>query len=94
MNMEFDKLFQAFEDSGYKLYHVGGSVRDMMLGREPKDYDFTTDARPPQIKEILNKVGYKHWPLGEKFGTIAAKFGEMDVEITTHRKDMTPGRQT
>jgi len=88
----FEKLFQAFEDGGYKLYHVGGSVRDIMLGREPKDYDFTTDARPPQTKEILDKAGYKHWPLGEKFGTIAAKFDGMDVEITTHRKDMTPGR--
>lgn len=88
----FDKLFGAFQDAGFKLYHVGGSVRDMMLGREPKDYDFTTDARPAQTKDILKKAGYKYWPLGEKFGTIAASFGGVDVEITTHRKDMTPGR--
>jgi putative nucleotidyltransferase with HDIG domain len=86
------KLFEVFDDAGLKLYHVGGSVRDMMLGREPKDFDFTTNARPAKTKEILKKAGYKHWPLGEKFGTIAANIDGVDVEITTHRKDMTPGR--
>ena len=88
----FQKLFETFEANGFKLYHVGGSVRDMLLGKTPKDYDFTTDALPTQTQEILDRGGFRHWPLGEKFGTIAAFVDDNEVEITTHRKDMTPGR--
>jgi poly(A) polymerase len=92
----FDRLFNAFDQGGKKLYHVGGSVRDLLLGKSPKDYDFTTDALPTETQEILSNANIKHWPLGEKFGTIAASValnGEVvDVEVTTHRKDMTPGR--
>ena len=89
---EFQKLFKIFKINGKKLYHVGGSVRDMVLGKEPKDFDFTTDARPEDTKRILESAGIKTYPLGEKFGTVAAKHGNLQIEITTHRKDMTPGR--
>jgi len=88
----FEGLFEAFRKNNKKLYHVGGSVRDVLLGREPKDYDFTTDALPQDTQRILETNGFKHWPLGEKFGTIAAFVDGMEVEITTHRKDMTAGR--
>lgn len=86
------ELFEAFEGVSKKLYHVGGSVRDMAIGRTPNDYDFTTDALPQEIQHILTNNGYKHWPIGEKFGTIATTVGGYDVEITTHRKDITRGR--
>lgn len=88
----FDKLFEAFHKKQKKLYYVGGSVRDMILGKLPNDYDFTTDALPQDIQHILDNAGFKHWPLGEKFGTIAATVNGTDIEITTHRKDMTTGR--
>ena len=88
----FDDLFKIFKENGHSLYFVGGCVRDHLLGKIPNDYDFTTDAMPEKIKEILEEFGYKHWPLGEKFGTIAAHVNEHDIEITTHRKDMTSGR--
>lgn len=92
----FERLFNAFEQGRKNLYHVGGSVRDMLLGKSPKDYDFTTDALPNETQEILDVAKIKHWPLGEKFGTIAASIilnnNMIDIEITTHRKDMTPGR--
>ena len=88
----FHELFQAFDQAGKKLYFVGGCVRDSILGTVPKDFDFTTDARPKSTQDILEKAGLKPWPLGEKFGTIAAKVDGEQVEITTHRKDMTPGR--
>lgn len=91
--MDFEKLFQAFEDDGCKLYHVGGSVRDIMIGRESKDFGFATSARPEETKEILGRTGYKYWPLGERFGTIAAKIGDDQIEITTFRKDITQGRK-
>lgn len=93
----FDRLFEIFQQNGYKLYHVGGSVRNILLQLPPKDFDFTTDALPDKIQLMLTECGYKHWPIGEKFGTIAVyipnpKGINEQVEITTHRKDMTSGR--
>ena len=88
----FRDLFKAFEDKGYSLFFVGGCVRDYLLGKVPNDYDFTTNAKPEQIKEILESSGYKYWPIGEKFGTIAAIAEDQEIEITTHRKDVTSGR--
>jgi poly(A) polymerase len=92
MLKRFDNLFDAFEKAGKKLHLVGGSVRDSILGLEPKDFDFATDARPEETKRILEAGGFKPWPLGEKFGTIAAKAAGEQIEITTYRQDLTPGR--
>ena len=88
MSKMFDNLFELFKKNGFSLYFVGGCVRDYLLGKTPKDYDFTTNARPEQIKDLLEKSEYKYWPIGEKFGTIAASINDQVVEITTHRKDM------
>lgn len=91
----FGMLAGAFASRGFKLYLVGGCVRDRLLGMDPKDFDFTTDARPAQTKEILEGVPTVAtvWPIGEKFGTMAAKLANgQQIEITTHRRDMTPGR--
>jgi poly(A) polymerase len=88
----FKKLFDAFEKEGKKLYHVGGSVRDMLLGKSPKDYDFTTSALPKETQDILEKNYFTHWPLGERFGTHAAIVENNQIEITTHRFDLTQGR--
>jgi poly(A) polymerase len=89
----FKTLSKAFGDKGFGLYLVGGCVRDRLLGFEPKDYDLTTSARPEKIVEVLTSIGMDYYPIGEKFGTIAAKLADgMQVEITTHRRDLTPGR--
>ena len=88
----FSALFKAFGSAGKELYHVGGSVRDTLLNKTPKDYDFTTNALPNETQEILTQSGFKHWPLGEKFGTIATIINNTEVEITTYRKDVTAGR--
>ena len=71
---------------------MGGAVRDILLNKEPKDFDFTTNALPEETKEILEKNNLKFYTVGEKFGTIATKWDNEVVEITTHRRDMTPGR--
>ena len=91
----FGRLFGLFQANGKALYHVGGSVRDMLRGESPKDFDFTTDALPDETTAILNSDKdyiQSIWPIGEKFGTIAAVIEGQPVEITTHRRDMTPGR--
>jgi poly(A) polymerase len=85
---ELDPLAERFEASGHRLYLVGGTVRDLMLGREiTGDYDCTTDARPDEIKRLLRGWGDVLWTQGERFGTIGAKRGSRTYEITTHRSE-------
>ena len=81
-------LAQAFTDAGRQLYLVGGPVRDLLLGRPAADLDFTTDARPPQVKGLLLRAGADHiFSIGEKFGTIGGIFDEHTIEITTYRAE-------
>lgn len=88
----FQSVFGAFENAGFNLYLVGGCVRDILLNRKPKDFDFTTDALPEQTKFVLETAGFRTFPLGEKYGTVSANIGEEVIEITTHRNDLTEGR--
>ena len=53
MTPDFEILFHHMESSGFSLYFVGGCVRDILLGKEPHDYDFCTDAKPEEIKECF-----------------------------------------
>lgn len=71
--------------SGYEAYIVGGSVRDMLLGNKPKDYDIATNAYPEEIEYIFSD--YKTIDVGKKFGTILISQEEGDVEVTTFRKE-------
>ncbi len=80
-------LTERFEAAGHRLYLVGGTVRDLMLGRESVDIDCTTDARPADIKRCLQGLASAVWTQGERFGTIGARIGEHTIEITTHRAE-------
>jgi poly(A) polymerase len=81
-------LATAFSSAGNNLYLVGGPVRDAVLGREIHDLDFTTNARPEQIKVLINQAGADNvFAIGEKFGTISGIFGPDTVEITTFRSE-------
>jgi poly(A) polymerase len=85
---ELAPLAQAFEAAGYRIYLVGGSVRDLILGRDlDGDFDFTTDANPAQIKALVSPNASAVWTQGERFGTIGAKVSGRTVEITTHRAE-------
>ena len=81
-------LATRFTDRGHDLYLVGGSVRDAVLGRLGNDLDFTTDARPEAIFEILKGCADAVWDTGIDFGTVSAQIGDQMVEITTFRADM------
>jgi len=81
------ELGSAFEAGGHQVYLVGGSVRDALLGRLSPDLDFTTDARPEQIQEILQRWADSLWDTGIEFGTMGVGKGDYRLEITTFRAD-------
>jgi poly(A) polymerase len=83
----FVELGKRFGDAGFELSLVGGPVRDAFLGRKAPDLDFTTDAKPDEILKILKPFVDSHWDIGREFGTIGAKVGEDQIEITTYRAD-------
>ncbi len=86
MDRFLDRLVRNAELAGYKMYLVGGSVRDQLMGREVSDYDLTTDAPVPAIRLILEAAEPDAiFALGEKFGTVSAIVNDITVEITTFR---------
>ena len=81
------ELGAAFDAAGRQLYLVGGSVRDALLGRLSPDLDFTTDARPEQVQQIVRGWADAVWDTGIDFGTVGVGKGEQRLEITTFRAD-------
>ncbi|MGV8885829.1 MAG: CCA tRNA nucleotidyltransferase [Microbacteriaceae bacterium] len=84
-------LATAFAAAGHELALVGGPVRDAFIGRTVSDLDFTTDAHPDRILEIITPISEAQWDIGRAFGTIAARIGSHTVEITTYRTDAYDG---
>ncbi len=85
------KMNQIFKENGYELYVVGGAVRDLLYGNEPKDFDLATNAKPEEIKSILNM--YRTIELGEQFGIVNVVTEDGQYEIATFRKDIGKGRR-
>ncbi len=79
------KIMDKLVDNGYESYIVGGSVRDILMGRTPSDYDVNTNALPDEIEKIFNE--YKTLKIGKEFGTIVIVDKEALVEVTTFRSD-------
>lgn len=81
------QIKDVFVNNGYKLYIVGGSVRDSLLNKPIKDYDLATNATPDQVEEIMNKAGFKTLPTGKAFGVINVFTDTDEYEIATFRSD-------
>jgi poly(A) polymerase len=86
---EVGDVAARFEQAGFRLYLVGGVVRDAVLGRlrSGHDLDFTTDARPDDIEGIVAGWADAVWTQGKRFGTIGIRKGDRNMEITTHRAE-------
>ncbi|HAN71824.1 MAG TPA: CCA tRNA nucleotidyltransferase [Actinobacteria bacterium] len=84
-------LGRVFAEAGHDLALVGGPVRDSLLGRlssaASADLDFTTDAHPDLVLELLQPVAETTWDVGIRFGTVGAMVGGREVEITTYRAE-------
>lgn len=77
------EIMARLESAGWEAWCVGGGVRDMLLGREPGDWDVTTSARPEEVMDLFGKEAL---PTGLKHGTVTIGGGR-GVEVTTFRKD-------
>jgi poly(A) polymerase len=83
-------LAERFTAAGYRLYLVGGVVRDLLLDRDMssgRDIDLTTDALPAAVKKLVAGWADSVWSQGERFGTIGCQTDGWTFEITTHRAD-------
>ncbi|GAC38896.1 MAG: poly(A) polymerase [Glaciecola sp.] len=75
------KVLYRLHNSGYQAYLVGGCVRDVLLGKEPKDFDVTTDATPEQIKGLFRNCRL----IGRRFRLAHIVFGREVIEVATFR---------
>jgi len=80
-------IANVFKKNGFKLFVVGGAVRDALLGKEPKDYDLATDAVPDKVEEMMAKAGLRTLPTGKAFGVINVFTDMGEYEIATFRAD-------
>lgn len=85
-------LARLFADRGHRLYLVGGSVRDALLGTLGHDLDFTTEAVPLVVKQILEEFAEVVWDTGIEYGTVSAEKHGQQIEITTFRADTYDGQ--
>jgi poly(A) polymerase len=79
------KVLYRLKDAGFSAYLVGGGVRDLLLGRRPKDFDIGTDAHPYQVKKLFRNC----WIIGRRFRLAHIVFGKKVVEVATFRRQVT-----
>jgi len=75
------KVCAILRDAGYQAYVVGGAVRDLLLGIEPKDFDIATDARPEQVKPLFRRALI----IGRRFRLVHVMLGGETIEVSTFR---------
>ncbi len=78
-----DYIIKILEENGFEAYAVGGCVRDMVMGREPDDWDITTSAEPLEVKALFHRT----IDTGIQHGTVTVMIGNEGYEVTTYRRD-------
>ena len=81
------KVLYRLHEHNYVAYLVGGSVRDLLLGRRPKDFDIGTSAHPHQVKKLFRNC----WIIGRRFRLAHVKFGTKTIEVATFRRQVDAG---
>lgn len=75
------KVLYRLRSAGYEAHLVGGGVRDLLLGREPKDFDIATDASPEQVRDVFRNSRL----IGRRFRLAHVQFGREIIEVATFR---------
>src|SRR3954464_12253381 len=78
------KVLYRLHEHNYIAYLVGGSVRDLLLDRRPKDFDIGTSAHPHQVKKLFRNC----WIIGRRFRLAHVKFGTKTIEVATFRRQV------
>src|SRR3989441_11796613 len=83
------KVLYRLRGGDHTAYLVGGSVRDLLLGRRPKDFDIGTSAHPAQVKKLFRNC----WIIGRRFRLAHVKVGLKVIEVATFRRQLAPGAE-
>ena len=83
------KVLYRLHESGAVAYLVGGSVRDLLLSRRPKDFDIGTSAHPYQVKKLFRNC----WIIGRRFRLAHVRFGLKTIEVATFRRNVPAGSE-
>ena len=83
------KVLYRLRQFDHIAYLVGGSVRDLLLNRRPKDFDIGTSAHPYQVKKLFRNC----WIIGRRFRLAHVKFGSKVIEVATFRRQVEPGEE-
>jgi poly(A) polymerase len=83
------KVLYRLRQADHVAYLVGGSVRDLLLGRRPKDFDVGTSAHPYQVKKLFRNC----WIIGRRFRLAHIRFGPKVIEVATFRRQLQPGEE-
>ena len=75
------RVVQRLHQENFQAYLVGGCVRDLLLGKAPKDFDVATDAHPEDVKRLFNSARF----IGKRFKIVHVRFGRDIIEVTTFR---------
>src|SRR5438128_6829305 len=83
------KVLHRLRQYEHTAYLVGGSVRDLLIGRHPKDFDIGTSAHPYQVKKLFRNC----WIIGRRFRLAHVRFGTKVIEVATFRRQLAPGEE-
>ncbi|NCP67141.1 CCA tRNA nucleotidyltransferase [bacterium] len=83
MHKTATNIVGKLQDHGFTAFLVGGCVRDLLLGQEPKDYDIATNAKPEEVEAVFENT----WPIGKSFGVILIEEAGHKFEVATFREE-------
>lgn len=82
------QILAILQAAGYQAYIIGGAVRDLLMGKEPHDFDIVTQARPEQVQAVMGRAGLKTTDLvGKSFGVVIVSVGQQKYEVATYRRE-------